>query len=251
MRLFPFVICLISGSLSSAALAGATRPADHNHDGYRAVTVGDVQVVPVPPGVGDDVPEGMDPAVKPPPAQVPPAAAEGEEAPADSDKTTADDAADRLDKLFAQLAEAKSERARERVAMMIQVEWASSGSPTVDLLMLRAHTAMQNKDPALALDLLDGVVRFKPDFAAGWNRRAAASFMTGNYGKALVDLERTLALEPRHWGALTGLAAIQQSLGDEKAALATYKRILEIYPDMEKATEAVETLTAKTAGRTL
>ncbi|WP_162901670.1 tetratricopeptide repeat protein [Breoghania sp. L-A4] len=204
----------------------------------------EAQVVPVPPGVGEGIPDEMDPAVKPPPAPITPS----------GETDGADDAAQAppdLDTLFKKLADAKSASARARVVHQIQVEWSRSESPTIDLLMARAHSAIQNKAPGLALDLLDAVVRFKPDFVAGWNRRAAAYFLSGDIGKALVDVERALALEPRHWGALAGLAAIQQSLGDDKAALATYERILEIYPEMDKAEEARKKLSAKTEGRTL
>lgn len=236
MRLFLFVICLLAGSASGSLAA-------------------DVQVVPVPPGVGDDVPDVMDPPVTPPPAQVPPInpPSESESAGSDADSTGTGKAKAEpdLDTLFKMLASAQSEGARAQLARQIQIEWSRSESPTIDLLMVRAHTAIQNKAPALALDLLDAVVRFKPDYVAGWNRRAAAYFLSGDLGKALIDVERALALEPRHWGALAGLGAIQQSLGEDEAALATYKRILEIYPEMDKATEAVKALSAKTEGRTL
>lgn len=229
MRLFPFVICLFLGTTCGALSA-------------------EVQVVPIPPGTGHDLPEEMDPGVQPPPAQVPPPEAPEEQS---TDTTDADDtpAPPDLEALFAQLKSAKSAPARAKIAHQIQVQWSRSESPTIDLLMLRAHTAMENKDPALALDLLDAVVRFKPDFVAGWNRRAAAYFLAGDLGKAIVDVERSLALEPRHWGALAGLAAIQQGLGDNVAALATYRKILEIYPELDKALEAVKALEAKTAGR--
>lgn len=156
-----------------------------------------------------------------------------------------------LDTLFEMLKSEDSEQARTRTAHRIQVTWLRSGSATVDLLMARASKALEGKEPELALDLLDAVVRFKPDYAAGWNRRAAAHFMAGHYGKALVDIERTLAIEPRHWGALAGLAAIQQATDEDGAALATYEKILEIYPHQEKAEEAAEELRKKTGGKEL
>ncbi len=231
MRLFLFAICLCAGSsLVMASSSGALSA--------------EAQVVPVPPGVGEGIPDEMDPAVTPPVAPATPS-----EKPDEAGEAA--DARPDLDSLFKKLSDAKSDAARARIAHQIQVEWSRSESPTVDLLMARAHSAIQNKAPGLALDLLDAVVRFKPDFVAGWNRRAAAYFLSGDIGKALVDVERALALEPRHWGALAGLAAIQQSLGEDEAALATYERILEIYPGMEKAVEAQKTLTAKTEGRRL
>lgn len=153
-----------------------------------------------------------------------------------------------LDTLFSMLKNEDSQQARAHAAHRIQMRWVRSGSATVDLLMARASAALEAKKPELALDLLDAVVRFRPDYAAGWNRRAAAHFMAGHLGPAIADIERTLAIEPRHWGALTGLAAIQQATDEDAAALATYERILEIYPHQEKAEKAAEELRKSTAG---
>lgn len=186
-------------------------------------------------------PVPLDPDAPAPPA--PPA-----EAPAAGETADAKPAKPDLDTLFDSLRTATGERARARIAQQIQLMWARSGSDTVDLLMSRAGSALEKKEPQLALDLLDAVVRFKPDYAAGWNRRAAANFMAGHLGRAVVDIERTLALEPRHWGALTGLATIQKALDDEPGALATFERILSIYPEQEKAAKAAEDLRKKTGG---
>ncbi|MDJ0932453.1 tetratricopeptide repeat protein [Breoghania sp.] len=173
--------------------------------------------------------------------------AEGGDTAKDNAKTAKPQEPD-LDALFSMLREEDGSQARAQTAHRIQMRWIRSGSATVDLLMARAAAALAAKKPELALDLLDAVVRFKPDYVAGWNRRAAAHFMAGHLGKALVDIERTLALEPRHWGALAGLAAIQQATDKDTAALATYERILEIYPHQEKAEKAVEELRKSTGG---
>ena len=72
-----------------------------------------------------------------------------------------------------------------------------------------------------------------PNYAEGWNQRATLHYMMENYGKSVADIEKTLALEPRHYGALAGLASIQQSIGNDRAALKTWYRALEIYPAMK------------------
>ena len=195
------------------------------------------------PPVFEDTP--LDPGEVPLPDDLPQA-----NVPSDGkgDAKTARPAEPDLDTLFAMLKDEDSPEARARAAHRIQMRWIRSGSATVDLLMARAAAAMEAKKPELALDLLDAVVRFRPEYAAGWNRRAAANFMAGHMGKAVVDIERTLALEPRHWGALAGLAAIQKATDDDSAALATYERILEIYPHEEKAEKEAEDLRKATAG---
>lgn len=148
----------------------------------------------------------------------------------------------KLDELYAELAAAEDAAAREQISRRIRQIWMESGSATVDLLMTRSGQAIRIKDYALALDLLDVVVVMEPSFAEGWNRRATVHYMREDFGKSLVDIERTLALEPRHWGALSGLAVIQRRLGFEAEALDTYKQVLEIHPELENATEAIEDL---------
>jgi tetratricopeptide (TPR) repeat protein len=148
----------------------------------------------------------------------------------------------KLDGLYEDLAGAEDPAARQRVARDIRRIWMDSGSDTVDLLMARAGSAIQAEDHGLALDLLDVVVVLEPSFAEGWNRRATVHYMKEDFGKSLVDIERTLALEPRHWGALSGLAIIQRRLGFDEQALSTFRRALEIHPGLENASEAVESL---------
>lgn len=153
-----------------------------------------------------------------------------------------------VDKLFNELAAAGNDKAAGRIARKIQVHWLKSGSDTVDLLMERAAVALKGKNYALALDLLDTVVVLRPEFAEGWNRRATIYYLQKDFGRSLVDVERTLALEPRHWGAMSGLAIMQRQLGQEDKALKTFKRALEIHPGLETAREAVETLEKEAAG---
>jgi len=157
-------------------------------------------------------------------------------------ETDPEDEKSRLDRLFADLAEAETPQTAERAAREIQMLWMESGSDTVDVLMSRAGKAVQADDTGLALDLLDVVVILKPSFAEGWNRRATVHYMREDFGKSLVDIERTLALEPRHWGALSGLAIIQRRLGFEDEALKTFKKALEVYPGLENAKKSVEDL---------
>ncbi|MET1412762.1 tetratricopeptide repeat protein [Roseibium sp. HPY-6] len=164
------------------------------------------------------------------------------------EETDPEEEQSRLDQLFADLADSEEPKASERAAREIQRIWMESGSDTVDILMSRAGQAIQAEDHALALDLLDVVVVLKPSYAEGWNRRATVHYMREDFGKSLVDIERTLAIEPRHWGALSGLAIIQRRLGFDTEALHTFKRALEVNPGLENATEAIEDLEKKAEG---
>jgi len=153
----------------------------------------------------------------------------------DRPTTTAEERrAQRLDQMFVRLAKAKDERRAKRIARHIMRRMSQSGSDTIDFLMARSGEAMQKKDYGLALDLLDGVVRLKPDFAEGWNRRATVHFLQGDYGQSIADIEQVLLIEPRHWGALAGLSMILVSLERKPEALVVMDRALEVHPHLER-----------------
>lgn len=156
---------------------------------------------------------------------------------------------DTLDSLFTALKKAPSSEAAKAVNHAIQVRWLHSGSATVDLLMQRALEAMNSKDFPLSLDLLDAVVDLKPDFAEGWNRRATVYYLTEDFGRSIGDIEQTLKLEPRHFGALSGLANIFRRLGKDADALDVYEKTLEINPRLESVQKAYQELLEKIDGR--
>ena len=156
----------------------------------------------------------------------------------------------RLDALFAQLAQADNPD-WEQVQSDIWIQWSRSGSPSMDLLLLRAGRAMEAGEHELALRYLDDLVRFAPDFAEGWNKRATVYFLLEEFGASVADIQRTLALEPRHFGALSGLGMILERTGDSEGAMRAYRRGLEIHPNLPGAAEGVERLTAEVDGREL
>ena len=153
-----------------------------------------------------------------------------------------------LDDLFHDLKRSGNEAAAARIASRIQREWTRSGSRSIDLLMQWASVAMQARKFDTALDLLDQVVTLSPDYAEGWNRRATVHFMMNNYALSMSDIDRTLRLEPRHFGALAGMAQILQRTGRKEPALKAYERVLDVYPMMRNAQEQVGTLADELTG---
>ena len=158
---------------------------------------------------------------------------------------------DGLDELFAQLGQTSDKKLGERIANRIWELWRESDSKSIDLLTHWARNAMGDKKYPVALDLLDQVVSLRPKFAEGWNQRATLHYVMKNYRRSITDIERTLTLEPRHFGALAGLANIFQILGDRERALETWYRVLAIYPSMKSAQDAVIKLEEDLAGRAL
>ncbi len=156
----------------------------------------------------------------------------------------------RLDALFARLARNDSPDWLS-VQNEIWAQWSQSGSPAMDLLLRRAENAMENGQFELALRFLDDLVRLAPDFAEGWNKRATVYFLLEEYGRSVADIARTLALEQRHFGALSGLGMILERLGDKKGAMRAYRRGLEVHPNLPGAAQGVERLSPDVDGRAL
>lgn len=156
-----------------------------------------------------------------------------------------------IDELFQSLQAAKTEDDARPIDAMIQVRFMQSGSATADLLMERALLAVHGEDLPLALDLLDSVIALKPDFAEAWNKRATLYFLTHDYGKAISDVEMVLRIEPRHYQALIGLAAMLNELGDKKHALAALERVLVLYPSNADVAKDAEELRTTLSGHAL
>lgn len=153
-----------------------------------------------------------------------------------------------VDALLTELKRERDPEAANRLTEDLMETWNDSDSATVDLLMQWALTAAAEKRNAAALDFLDQAIVLKPDFVGAWNQRATLHYTMGNYKKAVSDINRVLALEPRHFGALAGLAAILSERGSEEMALKAWERYLEIYPADRQAQEIVTKLSEKLAG---
>lgn len=154
-----------------------------------------------------------------------------------------------LDFLFGALKVAPNEESAKAIEERIWAVWMVSPSDTANLLMSRVRTAVEQKDADLALKLLDGIVKIKPDYVEAWNRRATLYYMKKDYGRALADIREVLRREPRHFGALSGLGLILQDIGDDKRALDAYRRALDVYPRLQRIPDLVKDLQQKVEGR--
>lgn len=157
---------------------------------------------------------------------------------------------DPVDDLFAALATAKGADA-EQIVEKIATEWSRSGSPALDMLLSRGREALGEDDMDTALGHLTALIDHAPDFAEGYNARATAYFNARMLGPALDDIRATLALNPRHFGAMTGLAIILEDLGRESAALETWREVQRLYPASPQAETAVPRLSLMVEGATL
>src|ERR1700692_5065748 len=154
-----------------------------------------------------------------------------------------------LDFLFGALKVAPDETSAKHVEARIWAQWLQTPSDTAALLMMRAKAAMDAQQTDVALKLLDALVKLRPDYVEGWNRRATLYYLKNDYAHSLEDIEQVLVREPRHFGALAGLGMIMQDLGDEKRALDAFRKALAINPHLDKVPELVKSLSEKVEGR--
>ena len=156
----------------------------------------------------------------------------------------------RLDELFQQLQAASDDEAGT-ITESIWIEWSKSGSPSMDLLLQRGRDALAAGQPQIAIDHFTALIDHAPDFAEGYNARATAYFQIGELGPSVSDIAKTLTLNPRHFGALSGLGMIFEQLDEPKKALEVYKAALAINPHLADVKVSVKRLEATVNGQDL
>jgi len=155
---------------------------------------------------------------------------------------TADQTDHRLDMLFEVLQTTHDPRQARLIEMRIWHLWTSAEDQDATALMERGTRAMETEDTDTALAVFDELVDRFPDFAEGWNKRATLHFILGNYGQSVADIQRTLELEPRHFGALSGLGLINMELDRTQPAIEAFEAALAVNPHMPGAKASIESL---------
>lgn len=155
----------------------------------------------------------------------------------------------RLAELFDQLRAAPSAESAADTEQEIWSIWHVTGTEAIDRIMAVGLHAISQRDFDRALLAFDTITERAPYFAEGWNKRATVYYLMGRFAESKSDIERTLALEPRHFGALSGLGLVFLALDQEEAALAAFERALEIHPHLTGADTHIEALRDKLRGR--
>lgn len=169
-------------------------------------------------------------------------------APPDPPLTAAERRRKRLDELFGRLAGAQDAAEATAITQNIDRLWAQSGSATADLLMQRAVQCIAAKDNKTADLLLDKIVVLRPGWAEAWNKRATVRYLDDDDRGSMEDIAHVLALEPRHFGALSGMGFILHRNGDDKAALAVLRKAAAINPQQPDIKALIEQLTPEVEG---
>jgi len=130
-----------------------------------------------------------------------------------------------LDDLFAQLRTATAPAEIEALQAGIWQIWLTTGDTLLDKELEAGMRLMQAGDHTRALAHFNRIILFRPELAEGWNKRATAHYMRGEYRASLADIVETLRREPRHFGALWGRASILRQLGDYRRTLSTLNQL--------------------------
>lgn len=148
----------------------------------------------------------------------------------------------RLDELFERIKQTHSSEVAQDIERRIWSIWLDAGDPELNRMMQHGVDAMVSDQLDLAIDLFTVIIEKSPTFAEGWNKRATAFYLNGELAASMGDIERTLALEPRHFGAVSGLGLVFLSSGDKIGALKAFERVLEINPHAQGARAQVRRL---------
>jgi tetratricopeptide (TPR) repeat protein len=147
-----------------------------------------------------------------------------------------------LDRLFQELKTTPDGDDARGLEARIWAIWMRSDDDEVNRLMEAGTLAMQASQYDAALAAFNRIVDKAPDFAEGWNKRATVFYLMGNYPASLADIARTLKLEPRHFGALSGLGLVDVQLDRLDDALAAFEKALAIDPHLGAARSNAEQL---------
>ena len=147
-----------------------------------------------------------------------------------------------LDGLFERLAITTSDEEASNITHEIWQRWTANDDPNVSQLMQIGIRALNYSTYRKALQSFDRVIEIAPEFAEGWNKRATLYYHIKEYRRSIDDIKKTLRLEPRHFGAWSGLGLVSIAQENYSGALAAFKKALSINPHISNIRRYVQKL---------
>ena len=158
-----------------------------------------------------------------------------------------------LDKLFEQLQTKETETAL-KIEKKIWKIWSTHPSKgrkgyRLSEMLAKGELMIVKKNLNEAIQIFSLIISVDPNWAEAWNKRATALYLSGKYEDSINDIKKVLQLEPRHFGAISGLGMNQIELRNYRQALKSYKKALKIYPTMQSAKKMVSFLNSLIKGQ--
>ena len=154
--------------------------------------------------------------------------------------STADQNAPELPGLFSRLQAETDPSAAKSIEEQIWQHWFVAPDDEAASMLSQISQAMSLGQFDIALRLCNQLVYIYPDFAEGWNRRATVQYQLKNHAASVADIRETIRLEPRHFGAISGLGLIFLRMKDYPAALEAFEQVLAISPASINAKRSIE-----------
>jgi tetratricopeptide (TPR) repeat protein len=147
-----------------------------------------------------------------------------------------------LDRLFERLTITTSDEEASNITREIWQRWTANDDPAVSQLMQTGIRSLNYSTYRRALQSFDRVIEMAPEFAEGWNKRATLYYHIKEYRRSIDDIKETLRLEPRHFGAWSGLGLVSIAQENYSGALAAFKKALSINPHIANIRRYVQKL---------
>jgi tetratricopeptide (TPR) repeat protein len=122
--------------------------------------------------------------------------------------------------------------------------WSRSGDPVIDQLFETGVAHMREGQVRESVETFSDIIHRRPDFAEGWNKRATAYYMLGDWRRSAADCDEVLRRNPQHFGALSGYGMIWLQLDQPTRALERFEEALAVNPNLESVQKTIEALRA-------
>jgi tetratricopeptide (TPR) repeat protein len=153
-----------------------------------------------------------------------------------------------LDKMLDSLRTAPNEQVASALEQKVRQLWVESSTPAVTLLMSRGLHETNGGSADEAVSVFSDAIILDPTMAEAWHERAIARFKVGDSVGAVRDIQETLKLEPRHFGAWQTLERIAEGRQDWKAAYDAWQHVLDIDPRTPNGDDKLKDLKRKAFG---
>ena len=154
----------------------------------------------------------------------------------------ADQTDSRLDDLFATLQSDENSVVQQETIQSIWTIWYESDNQQIEKLLQEGEQAVRSGKLKKAEGIFTEIIEKSPEFSEGWNRRATVRYNLQDYPGSLEDIQKTLDLEPRHFGAIWGKGMILGLQRDFSGAIDAFKKMLQITPYSDDAKRRIELL---------